>query len=62
MLTWVSANAGTLVVLLIVLLAAIAAGKALYKQKKSGHNITCGGNCAGCPMGGKCHASKPSPQ
>ncbi len=54
MLSWLTANIGT--VLISLLLIAIVAGIAvkLRKDKKRGVS-SCGGNCSGCAMRGACH-------
>ena len=57
MLTWLSANIGTVLItlLLIALVAAIIVK--LRKDKKKGVS-SCGGNCAHCAMSGTCHQKK----
>ncbi len=54
MLSWLSANIGTIVIcaVLIAIVAAIIAK--LIKDKKNGVS-TCGSNCAHCQMHGSCH-------
>ena len=54
MMSWISANIGTLI--LCVILCAVVAGviAVLVRDKKKGKS-PCGGNCGHCPMGGSCH-------
>ena len=54
MLSWLSANIGTIIIcaVLIAIVAAIIAK--LIKDKKNGVS-TCGCNCAHCAMAGSCH-------
>jgi len=54
MFQWISDNAGT--ILVSIVLAAAAAGIVirLRKEKKQGKS-SCGGNCGCCPMSGSCH-------
>ena len=57
MLQWISANAGTLV-LCILLLAVVAwIVRSLLRQRKLGKS-SCGCNCAHCAMHGSCHTQK----
>ena len=57
MLQWISANAGTLV-LCILLLAVVAwIVRSLLRQRKQGKS-SCGCNCAHCAMAGSCHTQK----
>ena len=54
MLTWLAANWGN--VLIVLILCAIVAGiiVGLRKNKKQGKS-SCGGNCAHCALSGSCH-------
>ncbi|MBQ6551897.1 MAG: FeoB-associated Cys-rich membrane protein [Lachnospiraceae bacterium] len=54
MLTWISQNFGTLIV--IVILAAVVAAVIvkIVKDKRQGKS-SCGHNCAHCAMAGMCH-------
>ena len=54
MLTWISQNIGTLIV--IVILAAVVAAVIvkIVKDKRQGKS-SCGHNCAHCAMAGMCH-------
>lgn len=56
MFSWISANAGNIIA--IVILAAIVAAIVinLIKQKKRGKS-SCGCGCSTCPMGGSCHGN-----
>ena len=45
MLTWLSQNIGTIIVLLIVVLIVAAIVKSMRRDKKNGKS-SCGGNCA----------------
>ena len=57
MLSWLTANIGTvLITLLLIALVAIIIVK-LRKDKKKGVS-NCGGNCAHCAMSGTCHQKK----
>ena len=54
MLSWITANIGTIVV--AALLGLIVAGiiVAMRRGKKKGES-SCGGTCGHCPMEGSCH-------
>lgn len=54
MISWLSANIGTILVLAIVVAIAAGAVFVIRKDKKNGKS-SCGGNCAAC--GGCCHAT-----
>ncbi|WP_446807007.1 FeoB-associated Cys-rich membrane protein [Hominenteromicrobium mulieris] len=56
MLTWLSQNIGTIIVLLVVVLIVAAIVKSMRRDKKNGKS-SCGGNCAAC-RGGCMHAQK----
>ena len=45
MLTWLSQNIGTIIVLLVVVLIVAAIVKSMRRDKKNGKS-SCGGNCA----------------
>ncbi|MBQ7186227.1 MAG: FeoB-associated Cys-rich membrane protein [Ruminococcus sp.] len=53
MLAWLSANLGTIIVSIILLLILSAAVMKLIKDRKSGKS-SCGCGCAGCAMHGAC--------
>ncbi|MBR0509489.1 MAG: FeoB-associated Cys-rich membrane protein [Clostridia bacterium] len=57
MLTWLTANIGTvLITILLIAVVAVIVVK-LRKDKKKGVS-SCGGNCAHCAMSGTCHQKK----
>ena len=56
MLTWLSQNIGTIIVLLVVVLIVAAIVKSMRRDKKKGKSY-CGGNCAAC-RSGCVHAQK----
>ena len=56
MLTWLSQNIGTIIVLLVVVLIVAAIVKSMRRDKKNGKS-SCGRNCAAC-RGGCAHAQK----
>ncbi|MBR6335388.1 MAG: FeoB-associated Cys-rich membrane protein [Clostridia bacterium] len=59
MLTWLSANIGTILVVTVLALIVAAIIIKLRKDKKKGVS-SCGGNCAHCAMGGTCHQPQQS--
>jgi hypothetical protein len=59
MLTWLSENIGTIVVLLVVCALVVLVVRKLHRDKKCGKSScscggSCGGSCSGCG-GGCCH-------
>ncbi|MCC8074717.1 MAG: FeoB-associated Cys-rich membrane protein [Clostridiales bacterium] len=61
MIAWLTANAGTIVVGLILLAIVAAILRGMLRDRKQGKH-SCGGGCAGCPHacgGGSCHAAAP---
>ena len=56
MLTWLSQNIGTIIVLLVVVLIVAAIVKSMRRDKKNGKS-SCGVNFAAC-RGGCSHAQK----
>mgnify|MGYP003269676264 CR=1 FL=1 len=56
MLTWLSQNIGTIIVLLVVVLIVAAIVKSMRQDKKNGKSY-CGGNSEVC-RGGCVHAQK----
>ncbi len=54
MLTWLTANAGTIIVSAAVLAVAALAARSLLRAKKQGKS-SCGCGCSSCAMGGQCH-------
>ncbi len=57
MMSWISANIGSIVVVIILLAVIAGIITVMVKDKKKGKS-SCGGNCAHCPMGGSCRKSK----
>lgn len=54
MFAWLSANVGTILIVLVLLVVVIGIIAKLRKDKKKGVS-SCGGNCAHCAMHGTCH-------
>ena len=54
MIEWISANAGTLIVLAVLLILVALAVVKMVRDRKQGKS-TCGMGCGGCPMSGTCH-------
>ena len=54
MLSWLEANMGSIVVVLILVLLCALIIRSMYNDKKQGKS-TCGCNCAHCAMAGQCH-------
>lgn len=57
MLQWISANAGTLVLCILLLAVVAMIVRSLLRQRKQGKS-SCGCNCAHCAMHGSCHTQK----
>lgn len=57
MLQWISANAGTLVLCILLLAVVALIVWSLLRQRKQGKS-SCGCNCAHCAMHGSCHTQK----
>lgn len=57
MFAWLSANIGTILIVLVLLAVVIGIIVKLRKDKKKGVS-PCGGNCAHCAMHGACHQQK----
>ena len=57
MLSWLTANGGTIgvIVLLLLVTSGIVAG--MVRNRKKGTS-SCGGGCSNCPMSGSCHTKK----
>ena len=54
MITWIVQNAATIIICaVLVIIVAVILRYMFGKNKKNGGS--CGGNCAGCSMGGMCH-------
>ena len=61
MISWIVANAGTMLVLLIVAGCAFLAARRLILDRRKG-KTSCGCGCANCAMHGACHKmNKPTP-
>ncbi len=58
MLAWLSANIGTIVVVLIVTAVIALAIWSIRRDKKKGASCSCGCGCEGCAMAGQCHPPK----
>ena len=54
MVVWLTENAGTIVVSLILVAIVALAIRSIVKDKKSGKS-SCGCNCSHCAMSGRCH-------
>lgn len=54
MLSWLSANIGTILISLVLICIVAAVIIIMRRDKKKGKS-TCGGNCGHCPMGTSCH-------
>mgnify|MGYP000787565978 FL=1 len=57
MLQWFSANAGTLVLCILLLAVVALIVRSLLRQRKQGKS-SCGCNCAHCAMHGECHGKQ----
>ena len=57
MLQWISANIGTILICLVLLVLVGLVVRYLIHQKKQGKS-SCGCNCAHCAMHGTCHSHK----
>ena len=57
MLSWLTANAGTILITLLLIAAVAIIIVKLRKDKRKGVS-SCGGNCAHCAMGGTCHRER----
>lgn len=62
MLSWLQANLGSIVVVLVLLVIVALIVRRLVMDRKAGKHIcggscgSCGGGCQGCPMAGNCHS------
>ena len=54
MLSWLTANIGTVLITLFLIAIVVIIVVKLRKDKKKGVS-SCGGNCAHCAMSGSCH-------
>lgn len=57
MLTFISENIATIIILLILISAVVAITANLIKNRKKGKS-SCGCGCENCPMSGSCHSEK----
>lgn len=57
MTAWLSANIGSIIVILILLAVIALAVRSVIKDKRSGKG-GCGNGCAHCALHDKCHAVK----
>ena len=57
MFSWLTANLGTILIVLVLTLIVVGIIVKLRKDKKKGVS-SCGGNCAHCAMHGTCHPKK----
>ncbi len=57
MLSWLTANVGTVIITLVLIVAVVLIVVVLRRDKKQGKS-SCGGNCGHCPMGGQCHGQR----
>ena len=55
MLSWLAENAGTILVVLLLLAAVGLIIFSRLRDKKKGKASTCGCGCADCAMKGQCH-------
>ena len=57
MLSWLTANLGTVLITILLIAIVVLIVVKLRKDKKKGVS-SCGGNCAHCAMSGTCHQKK----
>ena len=57
MLTWLSANIGTVLITILLIAVVVIIIVKLRKDKKKGVS-SCGGNCVHCAMSGTCHQTQ----
>ena len=57
MLSWLTANIGTVLITVLLVSIVVIIVMKLRKDKKKGVS-SCGGNCAHCAMGGTCHRTQ----
>ena len=57
MAAWLSANAGTFIAIVILILIVASIVSSLIRDKKKG-NSSCGCGCANCALAGKCHKDR----
>ncbi len=61
MIFWISANIGTIIVVLLVAAVVALAVWSMVRDKRKGKS-SCGCGCSGCPMSGKCHPTADADQ
>ena len=54
MFQWISENAGTILVTILLIALVFGIAVSLRRDKKQGKS-SCGANCGCCPMSGSCH-------
>ncbi len=54
MLEWISANAATIIISLVLIAVVFLIVRKMVKDKRSG-KASCGCDCGTCAMSGKCH-------
>ena len=57
MIAWITANIGTILVTLVLILMVAGIIRSMIKDKKQGKS-SCGGNCAHCKMCAGCRPAK----
>ncbi|MBQ1552387.1 MAG: FeoB-associated Cys-rich membrane protein [Clostridia bacterium] len=64
MMSWLAANIGSIIVVLILAAVVALIVWKMARDRKAGRHIcggscgTCSGGCGGCPMAGKCGGGK----
>ena len=56
MLTWITANAGTIVMSLVLLTVSTLIVRKMLRDRRAG-KTSCGCGCEHCAMSGRCHKS-----
>ena len=56
MLTWIAANAGTIVMSLVLLTVSTLIVRKMLRDRRAG-KTSCGCGCEHCAMSGRCHKS-----
>ena len=54
MLTWLTANLGTILITAALIVTVVLIVRVMRKEKRQGVS-SCGGSCGHCPMSGQCH-------
>ena len=47
-MAWIISNLATIIISLVLIIAALAAGRYVHKSKKEGTCAGCGGGCSSC--------------